>query len=516
MQGRMDTPNPGRYTSIGYRNANLLMNVDGMSFSKNYGGDASGDLSRETLVAQSRQFYRDNGLYAGVINRPVSYIVGDGLKLQARSGDDKWNKQCEEVWTDFMRSPDVTGTLDGCQFQNMIVRERFITGDIFGLMVKAPGDDQTRIQLFESEQCIPNYLYHDNGVMLNKYNRPTNYNLVGYETNGMQYAPRTGGTLQNSKFVFHSFNKDRPSSSRGVPILQSVFPMLHRITDICDAEAIARQMLSHLAIAINRSSDTRAGAEAYGGSTADANDSAFRIQEYDYASVFYGGPGESIQGIDRNIPGSNFEANMRMFIRMVGLPVGCPLEVVLLDWTKSNFSQSKAVLQQMFQNFKDHQKELKKVLTFIYVRKINEWITQGRLPLIPTALQHEWITPAFPWLDEDKEIKAQSQKIEYCLSSHSEVCKEMGKEQPEVVAQRRTEIENAIIIANEIEEAHDVKVPWQYFAGLNAQNAHLLEPKPEPETEEPENGSDSDTDDSTGSTAPIDGAEPMDTDSDAD
>lgn len=508
MRGRMDNPNPGRYTSIGYRNATLLTNVDGMSFSANFGGDASGDLSRETLVAQSRQFYRDNGLYAGVINRPVSYIVGDGLKLQARSGDENWNAQCEELWTDFMHAPDVTGTLDGCQFQNMVVRERFITGDIFGLMVRAPGDDQVRIQLFESEQCIPMHRYRDNGVVLNKHNRPTDYNLIGYERNGTQYAQRTGGTLQNAKYVFHSFNKDRPSSSRGVPLLQSVFPMLHRITDICDAEAIARQMLAHLAIAINRSSDTRAGAEAYGKSTA-ANDTAFRIQEYDYASVFYGGPGEEIKAIDRNIPGSNFEANMRMFIRMVGLPVGCPLEVVLLDWTKSNFSQSKAVLQQMFQNFKDHQKELKKVLTFIYVRKVNEWITQGRLSLIATALHHEWITPAFPWLDEEKEIKAQSQKIEYCLSSHSEVCKEMGKERPEVVAQRAAEIEQAIQISNGLQEKYGVSVPWQHFAGLNAQSAHLMNPEP---NEESDDGNDSDTDDSTGDTTSVDGAEPVDTD----
>ncbi|HQN47179.1 MAG TPA: hypothetical protein PK034_08995, partial [Rugosibacter sp.] len=162
---------------------------------------------------------------------------------------------------------------------------------------------------------------------------------------------------------------------------------------------------------------------------------------------------------------------------------------------------------QMYQNFKDHQKELKKVLTFIYVRKVREWISQGRLQAIPEAITHEWITPAFPWLDEDKEIKAQSQKIEYCLASHSEVCKEMGKERPEVVAQRQTEIEDAIKISKALEEKYNTKVPWQYFAGLNAQNAHLMENE-----KETEDGSESGTDDGAGNSASADGAEPVDSD----
>ncbi len=508
MRRKMDYVNPGVYTSLGYRSATVLSSVDGISWSSGFGGDASGNLSRESLVAQSRQFYRDNGLYAGVINRPVAYIVGDGFPLQARSGNEKWNKQAEALWTTYMQKPEVTGTLDGCQFQRMIVREKFVTGDIFGLWTKAPGDSEARIQLFESEQCIPYHRGRDNGVILNKYNRPTRYNLIGYDRNGTQYVSRTGGTEYSAQYVFHSFTKERPSSSRGVPLLQSVFPMLHRINDICDAEAIARQMLAHLALTINRSSDIRAGAEAYGRSTVDTSDTSFRIQEYDYATVFYGGPGETIQSVDRKIPGSDFEKNMRMFIRMTGLPVGCPLEVVLLDWTQSNFSQSKAVLQQMYQNFKDHQKELKKVLTFIYVRKVNEWISQGWLRAIPGALQHEWIEPKFPWLDEEGEIKAQSQKIEYCLSSHSEVCKELGKEQAEVVAQRKMEIENAIKISKEIESQYEVKVPWQHFAGLNAQNAHLMDVEADKEIKD---GSESDTDDN-GSPASIDGADSVDSD----
>jgi len=191
----------------------------------------------------------------------------------------------------------------------------------------------------------------------------------------------------------------------------------------------------------------------------------------DYATIFHAKQGESISAINRNIPGSDFEKSMIVFLRVLGLPLGMPLELVMLDWTKSNYSQSRAVLQQAFQTFTYWQNMIKaRSLSRIYKRKVSEWIQSGKLAGIANADKHEWIAPSFPWIDEAKELDAQGRKIELSLTSHAEVCKALQHDPEQVLLARDNEIRAAIKRATAIKDETGVDVPWQYFAGLSMVN----------------------------------------------
>jgi lambda family phage portal protein len=475
-------PNPGHYSALGYQSSTRLSNIDGVTAAQGYSGDAHLDLSRDQLVALSRQFFRDNPIYRGIITRCASYVVGKGFALQARTGDSGWNKQAELLWNEFWKSPDIRGTFSGKRYESLVFQELITTGDVFSAFVQPVGD-HLRLQMFESEQCISYKSGMDNGVVVNEYGIPTGYNLIGYSRGG--YVRRGTKNLIDANNVIHIFDPERASSSRGVPALQSAFAMLHRLNDICDAEAIARQMLAHLAIAVNRQ---QAADLAYSESEADAVDSDFRIQELDYATIFHGAPGDTIAGIKRDIPGADFEASMQMFLRILGLPLGLPLEIVLLDWTKSNYSQSRAVLQQAFENFSYWQNMLKfRSMARIYKRKLAEWVGKKQITARADMVAHEWIAPSFPWLDEEKEIRAQAVKMELGLTSHNSVCKSLQSDREEVVVQREAEITDAIQRAQQIETNTGVSVPWQVFCGLSIQNAPsttaLPKPEPEPSTD---------------------------------
>jgi capsid protein len=248
--------------------------------------------------------------------------------------------------------------------------------------------------------------------------------------------------------------------------------MIHRINDICDSEAIAWQMLARFAVAITRAE----GAElAFDESKSDPNksgdetegDFATRLHELDYALLFHGEPGEEVKGIDRNIPGKDFSETLRMFLRLLGLPLGLPLELVLLDWTKSNYSQSRAVLEQAFEIFVLWQLLLENGLH----RPAYEWMVRratasGELGERDDAFRHEWIHPVFPWIDQLKEAHAYGVKLDRGLATHTQVLKSLNQDRDEMMAVREREIKDAIARADRIEEETGKKVPWQIFAGL--------------------------------------------------
>ena len=269
--------------------------------------------------------------------------------------------------------------------------------------------------------------------------------------------------------------------------------MLHRINDVCDSEAIAWQLLARLAVSIT---NANAPEEAHTMSREDPNksgdelegDLATRLTELDYALMFHGEPGEEVKGIERNIPGKTFGDSLRMFLRMLGLPLGMPLELILLDWTKSNYSQSRAVLQQAYQMFQFWQAKMKDFFyTPLLLWRLEAW-QESKLIGRRNKVKFDWIMQTFPWIDQLKEAQAYSTQVERGFITHGQVCKSLNTDRAEVMEIREREVREAIAIAQKIEKDTKQKVPWQIFAGLKAtpDKQTLAKTATEEETEEKE------------------------------
>ena len=329
------------------------------------------------------------------------------------------------------------------------------------------------LQHIEAEQITgPNL--QDDGIKKDKYGAPVKFYVAPYGPNG--YLNRQEAQQYSPEVFCFMANPDRPSSIRGVPPCQAAFPMLHRINDVCNAEAVAWQMLARYAVSITRPSGPE---QAWNESKADDSkssaslegDAAERVTELDYAMIFNGEPGDEVKGIDHNIPGQNFSESLLMFLRLLGLPLGLPLEIILLDWTKSNYSQSRAVLEQAYQAFLDWQLMLQEeFLDKVLAWKVQEWIRARKIPNNEFSQNINkyagWITPSFPWIDVLKETQAYGAKIDRSFTTHAQVCKSQNMEREKVVAQRKKEVLDAINIAKEIEEQTGTKVDYRTFCGM--------------------------------------------------
>lgn len=453
----------GFYAATGYRSASEASR-DGRS-SPSGSGDLHLQFDRERLVLQARDFARNNPIFSGMIERATSYVVGNGFGLQSKTLDNAWNLKAEALWREYWERPEIRGILSGAGVEQMICSEIMTTGEVGAIKT-----DRGLVQLIESEQIAKSGI--KGGISKDIYGRPTAYHVAPYRENG---APDLSKAAKYSPEQFLFLTKPgRPSATRAVPPLQSSFPMLHRINDVCDSEAIAWQMLSRIAISVNRqnAATTAFNLSREDETLADTDGrAAARITELDYALIFHGEPGEEVKGVDRNLPGKDFPQSLTMFLRLLGLPLGLPLEIILLDWTKSNYSQSRAVLEQAYVTFLRWQLLIEQ----FFHRPVYEWwvgmkMESGELPRMPDALAHEWIKPSFPWIDQLAEAEAYAKKLDRSFCTHSAVLKTLGQEREDVVAAREREIRDAIARAKAIESETGVKVPWETFAGLEAQS----------------------------------------------
>ena len=431
---------------------------------------------------------RNNSLYKGMIERAIGYIIGNGFGLQIKTSSKPFNNEVEKLWKTYWKRPEHRGIISGRRVERMVCRELLTCGDT-GIIKLSKGP----IQLIEAEQ-ITGKSRNSDGVNKDDYGVPLSYSVAPYGR---------GGRVVNAKaqvykpvdFLFVA-DPERPSGLRAVPPCQSVFPMLHRINDVCDSEAIAWQLLARLAVSITREGGAETG---YDDSVEDADatttEAATRLTELDYALIFHGEPGDEIKGIEHNIPGKDFSQSLTMFLRLLGLPLGIPLEVILLDWTKSNYSQSRAVLEQAYQAFLGWQMLLEEhFYTPVLEWKIRQWINAGLLKPTKAIGEGEfspvWIKPTFPWIDQLKETQAHGAQVDRAFTTHAIVCKSKGMERDDVVNSREEEIRDAIERAKRIEAETQVKVPWQLFAGLDVQKSAPPSAPPEPEKDDEDEADD--------------------------
>jgi capsid protein len=452
----------GAYTAFGYRSASDA-SKDGRAATPG-SGDHHQQTDRERLVNQARDFGRNNGIFSGMTERATSYVVGNGFGLQAKTEDPKYNTQAESLWNEFWERPEIRGIESGPSLEQLVCNEIMTAGDV-GVIKTS----EKLLQVIESEQIKGPGALSD-GIKKNKWGRPTSFWVSPYGKSG---APEVSRAQEYSAedFLFIT-NPKRPSATRSVPPCQASFPMLHRISDVCDSSAVGWQLQARLVMSVNRANgpllaptDSRSDENLAGMDTEGR--AATRVREFDYGTFFEGEPGDEIKGIERTVPGKNFTEDVTMMLRLMGLPLGLPIEIILLDWTKSNYSQSRAVLEQAYVTFRKWQTRLRSFFhTPVYRWFIDLCVSSGKLKSRPDMYAHEWIRPSFPWIDQLKEAQAYGAKVDRSFCTHAQVLKSLDQDRDEVVAAREREIRDAIARAQAIEKETGVKVPWETFAGM--------------------------------------------------
>lgn len=433
-------------------------------------------LDRYVLAREALQLDRNNPLYKALLERALDAILGrDGFSLQVRTEDPKLNAQIEECWRQFAEEPEVRGLFSWHECERLALRAILNCGD-----VGVARTSERKIRYVEWEQItttaggdtsiqpVPGGGRIDQGVELDQLDRPVAYHVARYNTFG-QIQPGTSERIPATDFLLPG-HRERFTQTRGVPALAHVMALVHRLNDILDSEAIAWQQIARFAVAFNFPGSTLAGIDLTTADTDDVDqppDLTNRYVETEQGTFFFGEPGESVNGIKRDIPAAQFPASVQQFLMLMGMAVGIPYSVLSLDYSKTTYTSSRAELEQAFRMFIRRQRELIRGHHAPIVRWWLQWMMDAG-EIEAREYPFAWTAPEFPWIDQLSEAQAWGIRIDRGLATQREALASVGTDLEDWRAARLDEIRWAREKAGELsaEQPDQPPVDWRYLAGL--------------------------------------------------
>lgn len=442
-----------------YRSAEITrLRADWVNFGTDSTTPETSELS--VLRARSRDVNRNDPVASGATETYAVNVVGSGLKPQSRlraevlgiseARASVLQRQAEAAFERWKPMADSANMLDFDEMQFLALRKICEDGEIIAIPTWA--DEPWRpygrcLELIESDRLAqPFDKVRDpesrNGIRFGKRGQPLAYyvrkagtiNQVNFEYNEIA-ARDTKGRPK----ILHVFAVKRPGQSRGVPLFAPVLTYFKDLSDYLEAEVVAARVAACLAVFITKQ-DAMFSAANMGTST-EASTGA-RVQGIEPGMVSYLNPGESINTVDPKRPGDAFPAFIESVLRLVGTSIGLPYELLVKDFSKTNYSSARAALlegRRVFTNWRSWfsrrfcQPVWDLVLEEAFLRgEFEAKDFYGRRQEYCRAL---WIGGGWGWVDPVKEVEASRKAIDYGLSTLADEVGGQGRDWEEVLAQ---------------------------------------------------------------------------------
>ena len=352
---------------------------------------ADADLlpDQDMLIARSRDLYRNNGVAAGILQTLNDNVVGSALRLacdpdyKALKRDIKWkedwSRTTESVWRTWADSVacDAAGQQTFASLTQLVFRSALENGEALCLPLWLPRNDtpfNTCLQLVDSDrlsnpQFVPASLYLRGGIETDVYGKPVAYHIqkqlnwpgfyygiygiTGYGISaGLEWERIPAQTSFGRRRVLHVHVKDRIDQTRGKPILAPVIEQFRMLDCYQRTELQSAIVNSIVAGVLETPMDPAGIAEMMGGDPA-----AYLQSKNEYRVQLEGGtiaplyPGDKLTPFTPSRPSQQYAAFIEAILRQIGSSTGLPYELVLKDFSKTNYSSARAALNEAWRFF---------------------------------------------------------------------------------------------------------------------------------------------------------------------
>ena len=421
----------------------------------------------QVLRNRTRDLNRNDPVSAGATDTMAINIVGQGLRPQSKLRaaalgitEDKardLQRQIEGIWETWTHTADSGNRLDFDELQFLALRKIVEDGEI--LAIPAMADESWRplkrvVELIETDRlnalnartAVGNTTgveVGDRGQPLRYWISPVDYkNQVAGAYNITPPIAIDALDSQGRPKVIHCFRTVRPGQLRGVPFFAPALTMFKDLADYLEAEVVASRVAACLAIFITRE-DPAMGAIV---NAADDPQSGKRVEAVEPGMISYLAPGEGIHTVDPKRGGETFNAFVEGVLRLIGVSLGLPYELLVKDFSKTNYSSARAALLEGRRQFTTWRHWFGgKFCRPIWELVIEEAYLRGMLDLPDfyenrtEYLRAAWVGGSWGWVDPQKEILASKLAIDFGLSTYSKEVAGQGGEWDELFQQRKRE-----------------------------------------------------------------------------
>ncbi|MDD2610657.1 MAG: phage portal protein [Giesbergeria sp.] len=449
-----------------------------------FAGSADADLLPElgTLASRSRDLARNNGLMAGGIQTLRDNIIGAVLRLSAKPDYRLlgWSLEQAREWSNnteaHFRSWAETTECDAASSLNLLgltslsLSSSLVNGEALALPLWLPKPGRrwnTRLSLIESDRLsTPPHLTGmagmRDGIEQEQYGEPLAYHiqaahpgeaiyLNGSEAmNLMRWERVPAFTPWGGRRVLHLHDKERTGQSRGKPVVTAVMREFHMAGKYAQNELEASLANSLVAAFLESSLDQESAGALFGDDPRAAWNKSVKemqhIRKLKGAAVIPLPAGARLNSFTPGRPNAAFEAFMMATLRHIAAGMNLPYELLLKDFSQSNYSSARAALLEAWRYFHGRRRWLMDYwLRPIYELWLEEAVNAGVVDA-PGFYENRYaytrcrfIFGGRGWVDPVKEATASKIRRESMVSTLEQECAEQGLDVEEVLDQQAIE-----------------------------------------------------------------------------
>lgn len=409
-------------------------------------------FARRAIVQQCRDLYENNALAHSLIERAVDNIIGEGMEVKPMTSDAGFNQAAKQWWDQY--AADATGRFSKSEIQRIAVRSHHRDGDIGAIMLR-----RGQIQIVETDYIRSPNRSDDmfapgrspyepevvDGVRVGSGGRPQAFHVeTADNSRGTRYP-----AISARDFIFYA-NLDRANytAQRGTPLIAIIRPLLEHVDATNEAVVMAHRIAASFGALVKKdnpgqSSNALAPLNSSSSVPAGAVNKKFQIKP---GMFEYLNPGESIEQIKPEHPTTSYAEFMSFQVRMAGIVLGLPLELALLDFSKTNYSSARASLEQSYRSFRVQQNRFKdQWLTKWYRWRISKAVGMGEFGSgVPDDFQrHTWHAQPWPYLNPVQDAQGVLAATDAGMTTLTDELAKRGYEFGEWLDMRREEIQRA-------------------------------------------------------------------------
>lgn len=461
------------------------------------------------MMEYARDMDRNDAIAGATINRAVENEIQDGFTLDADTGDRSLDADLEARLKDWMGDPqqcDFAAENNFFELESLVSRAVKVDGDIVAL-----GTEEGSLQLIEAHRIRTPHNTKKNvvhGFLLDERRRRKECWITRDDIDPHAALNRVSDITaypirdaDGHRQIFHVYNPKRATQTRGVTAFAPVFDLLSMIEDINFAKLVQQQVVSCFAIfRMREDGDDNGQSPAHGEQTTErlADGSTRTIEGIAPGMELTGLPGERLEGFSPSVPNSEYFEQVKLILTLIGVNLGMPLVIVLLDAKETNFSGWRGAVDQARMGFRRNQHAMiERFHRPIYQWKLRQWIAED--PAIRAAAQrsdidifrHVWNRPTWPYIEPMKDAQADALRIEKRLISPRRLHAERGREYHEIA--NEIIADNVLLATAALEAAAqlnsrfpEARIDWRELAGFEAKATPSAPPESDDDGEREE------------------------------
>ena len=413
-------------------------------------------------MEKCRDMDRNDSIVGQTIDRSVANVVQDGFTLDPKTGDKKLDLDLWQRWQDWADDADkcdLAGEMTWHDYEQKTYRSHLLDGDCAVTLT-----DDGPLQFFEAH-TIQTTSQQPNtfcGVTLNEFRKRMRFWFMQDGLTPLKNKEKSVPLDVRDEFghrqIFHVYNPKRANQTRGVSSLAPIFYITGMLEDINFAKVVQQQMVSCFAIFRAQPAGGTGGTPStvgFGESSTQVTPAGTRyIEGIGPGMEITGRPGETLMMDSPKVPNAEYFQQVRMLLQIIGVNLGLPLCLVLMDGSETNFSGWRGAVDEARKGFRSNQMMLTKRLHRpVYEAKVRQWMA-GDAALRKAAAKagisifhHAWNAPRWKYIDPMKDSEGDASRIRNAQTSYRRLHAEQGHDWEEIVEEQISDTAYAIVRA---------------------------------------------------------------------